>query len=419
MRRIAYFLVAVFTIVSCSKEKKKEVVVPEIKEEIKKPLIKFGYNLDNYFIVKDTVKNGDSFGQILDENGVEYPVINKIAENIKEVFDVRKLRAGKEYTILKSKDSSQTASVFIYHQDKINHKIIHFKDTIKASDFKKQIKIVEKTASGQIESSLSKAIDDQGLSYVVSNELSDIYAWTINFFALKKGDKFKIVYEEKFIDDTIYAGMGEIKAAYFEHGGKPFYAFNYMPDSTKRYTEYYDEEATNLRRAFLKAPLKFSRISSRYNLRRRIAYYGNKIRPHYGTDFAAPIGTPIMSTANGVVVKSERRGGNGNYVKVKHNATYSTQYLHMKSRAVKVGDVVKQGDVIGYVGMTGNTSGPHVCYRFWKHGKQVDPLREKLPAADPLKDSLRKPYFHYIKPFKEKLDSITFEKEVLEFAELK
>ncbi|WP_196894986.1 M23 family metallopeptidase [Aureivirga marina] len=418
MKKIALILITVFTIFSCNQKREKVEVLPVKKEEIKQPIIEFGYNLDNYHIVKDTVRNGDSFGEILDENGVEYPIINRIAENIKDVFDVRKLRAGKTYTILKSKDSLQTASVFIYHQDKINHKIVHFKDTIKASDFKKKIKIVEKVASGRIESSLSKAIEEQGLNYMVSNELSEIYAWTINFFALKKNDKFKIVYEEKFINDTIYAGMGEIKAAYFEHGGKPFYAFSFVPDSTQKYQEYFDENASNLRRAFLKAPLKFSRISSRYNLKRRIAYYGNKVRPHYGTDFAAPVGTPIMSTANGVVVASARRGGNGNYVKVKHNATYTTQYLHMKSRAVKVGDVVKQGDVIGYVGMTGNTSGPHVCYRFWKNGKQVDPLREKLPAAEPLVDSLKQPYFEYIKPFRAKLDSITYPQEEIEFATL-
>jgi len=155
-------------------------------------------------------------------------------------------------------------------------------------------------------------------------------------------------------------------------------------------------------------PVQFSRISSRYNLKRRIAYYGYKLKPHRGTDYAAPIGTPILATANGTVVESTRRGGNGKYVKIKHNSTYSTQYLHMKDQNVKKGDFVKQGDVIGWIGMTGNTGGPHVCYRFWKNGVQVDPLREKLPAAEPIADSLKTKFLDYIAPTKVQLDCIEF-----------
>jgi murein DD-endopeptidase MepM/ murein hydrolase activator NlpD len=155
-------------------------------------------------------------------------------------------------------------------------------------------------------------------------------------------------------------------------------------------------------------PIKFGRISSRYNLKRRIKYYGNKIKPHKGTDFAAPIGTPILATASGTVTESRRRGGNGKYVKIRHNGTYSTQYLHMQKQNVKKGQVVKQGDVIGYIGMTGNTGGPHVCYRFWKNGKQVDPLREKLPSAKPIKEELKAEYLEYIKPLKLQLDEMKF-----------
>ena len=161
-----------------------------------------------------------------------------------------------------------------------------------------------------------------------------------------------------------------------------------------------------LRSQFLKAPIKFQyRISSRYNLTRRIAYYGNKVRPHKGTDFAANLGTPIIATASGTVIESERRGGNGNYVKIKHNSTYSTQYLHMSQRKVKKGDYVRQGDVIGWVGMTGNTGGPHVCYRFWKFGKQVDPLKEKLPTAEHLPASIKPEYTKFIQPLKYQLEN--------------
>ena len=247
-------------------------------------------------------------------------------------------------------------------------------------------------------------MEDEGVDYAVVNEMSDIYAWTIDFFHLQKEDKFKVIFEEKYVDDTVYVGIGDVKAAYFEHKKEPFYAFKYVTDSVKNVSDYYDDNGNSLRRQFLKAPLKFSRISSRYNLKRFIKYYG-RVKPHRGTDFAAPIGTEIMSTANGTVVESARRGGNGNYVKVKHNSVYSTQYLHMKKRAVKVGDYVRQGDVIGWVGMTGNTSGPHVCYRFWKNGKEVDPLKEKLPSAEPIKDSLKSNYLAFIVPLQQQLDS--------------
>ena len=228
------------------------------------------------------------------------------------------------------------------------------------------------------------------------------------FFRLQSGDRFKVIYSENYINDTIPAGLNSIKAAVFEHRGKPIYAFSFIGDSIMGITDYYDEEANNLRRAFLKAPVKFSRISSRYNLKRRIKFYGNRVRPHKGTDFAAPIGTPILATADGIVTKSERRGGNGKYVKIRHNGTYETQYLHMKKQKVKVGQHVQQGDVIGWVGMTGNTGGPHVCYRFWKNGKQVDPFKQDLPLSEPLKKKYQTTYYNHISPLKSKLDSLPF-----------
>ncbi|MDT7831205.1 M23 family metallopeptidase [Flavobacteriaceae bacterium S356] len=172
-----------------------------------------------------------------------------------------------------------------------------------------------------------------------------------------------------------------------------------------------------LRSQFLRSPIKFRyRVSSRYNLKRRIAYYGNRIKPHKGTDFAAAVGTPIMATASGTVTESAyRRRGNGHYVKIKHNNTYSTQYLHMKKRNVRRGQYVKQGDIIGWVGMTGSTAGPHVCYRFWKYGRQVDPFKQKLPSAKPLKKSLIPSYLKFIGPLKEQLDAITFNVEPSQF----
>ncbi len=376
---------------------------------VEKPeLIQFGFNLNDFKVKMDTVKRGDSFGQLMLENKVEYPKIAKISQDYKDTFDVRRIRVGKPYMILQSKDTSETAQVFIYENDAINYTVVDFRDSAVAYRNQKAVKFVEREASGVIETSLSEAILDQGIDYNVTNNLSEIYAWTIDFFRLQKGDKFKVIYKEKYINDTVYAGAEPIEAAYFEHNGRPIYAFAYENDTLKGLMDYFDEEANNLRRTFLRAPVQFSkvRISSRYNLKRRIRFYGNKVRPHKGTDYAAPLGTPIIATADGTVIESTRKGGNGKYVKIRHNGTYDTQYLHMKKQNVRKGQFVRQGDVIGWIGMTGNTSGPHVCYRFWRNGRQVDPLREQLPMAEPLAESLRPDYFTFIDPMKVQLDCI-------------
>ena len=382
---------------------------PTVEKQVTKPAMAYGFNLDEFEVIADTIRSGDSFGELMLENKVDYPKIYELTQQYKDTFDVRRIRVGKPYMILKSKDTTQGAQVFIYEQDPINYTVVDFRDSVVAYKKQRQVTFVQKEASGVIPDggSLSNVIVEQGLDYYLTYDLSQIYAWTIDFFKLNPGDKFKIIYQEKYINDSIYAGVGPIEAAYFEHNGQPFYAFSYMNDSLD-VQEYYDEEANNLRRTFLRAPLKFGRLSSRYNLKRRIRYYGYKVRPHKGTDYAAPIGTPILATADGVVTESTRRGGNGKYVKIRHNGTYSTQYLHMKAQKVKQGEFVRQGDVIGWIGMTGNTGGPHVCYRFWKNGRQVDPLREELPAAEPLAEELRPEYFGFINPLKEQLECIEY-----------
>tara|TARA_R110002050_G_scaffold56_13_gene458 strand:+ start:2063 stop:3370 length:1308 start_codon:yes stop_codon:yes gene_type:complete len=375
----------------------------------------FGFNLNDYVVKRDTVRNGDTFGDILERNKLGYPKIFNIVQKAKDTFDIaRGLQVGKPYTLLCSKDSLHEPKCFIYQPTLEEYVVINFQDSIHAYTSRKPITYIEKTATGVIKTNISEALDEQGLSLRLAYKMADeIYAWTIDFNRLQKGDKFKVIYTDKYIDDSIYAGVYNVKAAYFLHNNEPFYAFQFETDSLKHIKDYFSEDAKNLRRAFLKAPVQFSRISSRYNLRRRIAYYGNKIRPHKGTDFAAPVGTPIMATANGTVTKASYTSGNGNYVKIRHNATYETQYLHMQKRKVKVGQFVKQGDVIGWVGMTGNTAGPHVCYRFWKNGRQVDPLREKLPEAEPISEALKAKFFDFIKPIKKQLDSIPF-KEIKE-----
>ena len=415
LKRFVIIVAAVLLTYACKEDNTAEIEyqkeLAEIVEEEK--IIEFGFDLSNYEFKRDTIKKGDTFGVILERNNVGYPQIYQIAEKAKDTFDIRKLQVGKPYTLLFDKaakdDSIKKPTTFIYQKNLEDYVVIDFKDSIQAYSSTKPITYIEKTATGVIESSISKTLEDKGLSQKLAYKMADdIYAWTIDFRRLQKGDRFKVIYTDKYIDDSIYAGVHNVKAAYFEHNGDSLYAFEFETDSVKGIIDYFNEDAKNLRRAFLKAPVKFSRISSRYNLKRRIAVYGYKVRPHKGTDFAAPINTPIMATANGTVTESRRRGGNGKYVKIRHNDTYSTQYLHMSRQAVKKGEFVKQGDVIGYVGMTGNTGGPHVCYRFWKNGKQVDPFKQKLPEAKPISDSLKVKYLEYIVPIKKRLDDIFF-----------
>ncbi|MDC1279409.1 peptidoglycan DD-metalloendopeptidase family protein, partial [bacterium] len=307
-----------------------------------------------------------------------------------------------------TKDSVPKAHAFIYLPGVESYHVIQLKDSLYAKKVKKPVRVVELQATGVIASSLYDTMNASGYNSNLTYYLADVYAWTIDFNRLAKGDRFKVIYTERFVDDSISIGVEKIKAAYFEHRNKPLYAFEFKTDSIKGIVDYFDDNAKNLRRAFLKAPVSFSRISSRYNLKRRIAYYG-RVKPHKGTDYAAAVGTPIMATANGTVTKANYSRGNGNYVKIKHNSTYATQYLHMKRRKVRVGQYVKQGDVIGWVGMTGNTSGPHVCYRFWKNGRQVDPFRQKLPEAKPISKKLKDQFLTYIEPVKTQLNCLSFE----------
>ena len=409
MKKFITFISLVLIIACKNDNEQASAVLPQPK------IIKeFGFTLNNFKVINDTIQSGEIFSEILLRNKIEYGRILEIVNKVRDTFNVRSLKAGKPYTILAKKDSTGQAEVFIYQHSKIKYTVIDFRDSIPVAHNKsKPVKTVIKKVSGVIRSSLTESMEKEGLSPYLAYKMEDIYGWSIDFYRLQKNDRYKLIYEQLYINDTVPVGIGDVKAAFFEYGDKPYYAFNYKIDSTAKRSDYYDDAAKTMKRQFLKAPVKVSRISSRYNLNRRIAFYGNKIRAHKGADYAAPVGTQILSTANGVVTESRYAGGNGNYVKIKHNGAYSTQYLHMSKRLVRVGQRVSQGDVIGLIGMTGNTSGPHVCYRFWKNGAQVDPLRQQLPASEPMKKDKIPAYLKYIEPIKIQLDSIEFPKKSL------
>lgn len=359
---------------SCSEEKPIPVKPPE--------KFIYGYSLDSVTVRERIIKSGQNFGDILMKYGLDFPAVDELVCLSDSCgFSVRKMQAGKSYTLLMTKDSVPTAKALIYEINQIDYIVFDLKDSLKVRIQSKKSKTETHTASGVITNSLYSALADKCLNPVLAIELAEVYAWTIDFYRIHKGDKFKVVFEETTVDGES-VGIGRIKSAVFSHDGEDFFAIYF---EQKGSGAYYDEENRGLRNQFLKSPVKFSRISSRYTMQ-RFHPVQKRWKAHLGTDYACPTGTPIMSTANGVVIDAKFNKFNGNYVKVRHDRTYTTQYLHMSriKPGVRRGKRVSQGDVIGYVGSTGLASGPHVCYRFWKNGRQVDALRLKLPKAEPI-----------------------------------
>jgi murein DD-endopeptidase MepM/ murein hydrolase activator NlpD len=364
--------------------------IKEIKLEVFEPKYEYGILVDSFNVTKAVVKQGQTLGEILYANHIDHPQIAEIVIKSKGIFDFRRVNFGKEYTVISVKDSTEKAHYFIYQENPTNYIVIDLTDSIDVYRGEKEITTKVIRSYGQINSSLSESIDELGISPRVSIKLAEIYAWTIDFFKIQNGDLFNVYYENNYIDGE-YIGIGRILAAEFTHKNQKFYAFYYKENDN--YGEYFDEKGRTLRKAFLKAPLDFYRISSRFSRNRKHPVTG-QWKGHFGTDYAAPKGTPIMTTANGTIELASYTKNNGNFVKVRHNGTYSTQYLHMSKikPGIRKGAYVKQGETIGYVGSTGLATGPHVCYRFWKNGKQVDPYQQQLPPGDPIKKENKEEY---------------------------
>ncbi len=405
------FLLFILFACSGSHEEKKTILHSEENKQIaKKEIRKFlHFPLDIFTVKTDTIRKNETLDKILVKNGFSPKEVYQIVHELDTLFDPRKIKTGKKYYLIRKKnDSVSKPTAFVYEENPVQYNIIYL-DVHQEKLFESVNKPVtekQKEVSLQVRHSLFQDLQEKNISPVLALKLSEIYAWTVDFFHLTPHDRFKAVYFDRYTDST-YLGVGDIKAAVFYHHGDTIYAFRYEFDTINHRFDYFDEKGRTLRKQFLKSPIKFGRITSRYTMRRYVRIYG-RVKPHLGTDFAAPVGTPILSTADGVVEKVGYTRGNGNYVKIRHNSTYSTQYLHMRNfaKGIRPGARVKQGQVIGYVGMTGYTTGPHVCYRFWKNGKQVDPFKQKLPEAKSLDSALLPDYLQFIKPLKQKLDNL-------------
>ena len=378
MKKI-FFLALVFFLffILFLKQDKKE------NKPVHVPKYEYGILVDSFKVIKDIVKPNQTLGEILYYNHIDHPQINKIVNASRNVFDVRRINAGQNYTVICSKDSIDKAKFFIYEIDPVNYVVFDLTKDMSVFLGKKDIEVRLKKATGDINNSLWITMEEKGLSPRLAHELSTIYAWTIDFFKIQKGDAFKVYYEDRYIENK-YIGIGRIIAAEFIHNNKSYFAYYYKEKNDRG--DYFNEKGETLRKAFLMAPVDYKRISSRYSKNRKHPVTG-RWKGHFGTDYAAATGTPIWTTADGVVIKASYTRNNGNYVKIKHNNTYTTQYLHMSKikSGIKRNVKVKQGQIIGYVGSTGLATGPHVCYRFWKNGRQVDPYKQKLPPGDPIK----------------------------------
>ncbi|MBP7469743.1 MAG: peptidoglycan DD-metalloendopeptidase family protein [Flavobacterium sp.] len=387
---------------SCSKSET-ESIIPEQPAQPK--LEQFGFNFNDFNILQDTIRRGDTFGSIIEDQNLGEKQVYDIIEKVKDTFDVRTVRIGKAYTFLRSKDRYKKLMVMVYQPDRGSYYVIDFRDSVSVSKIIRPIRVKQRTIAGELDGSLSEALNKQGVDGALANKLTKVYAWSIDFFKLKKGDKFGVTFTERYIDDTIYDGLDSLKAAFFEYKGKKIYAFPFAQNEASGKLDYYDENGKALKNFFLKSPLKYVNITSRFS-KSRFHPVQMIWKAHKGTDYAAPTGTPIMTTAAGVVEQTGYTAGNGNFVKVKHDRTYSTQYLHMSKILVRRGQRVTQGAVIGKVGSTGLATGPHVCYRFWKNGVQVDALRLKLPNSQPMDRKNLPRFMTQIEPLKRELDSV-------------
>lgn len=364
----------------------------------------FGIDLHGFHVEKGKLQPNQFLADILLPYNIDYGKITALAEKSRSIYDIRKLNAGKNYTLIcADQGDNLVAKFFIYEASSVDYVVYDLSEELDIYIGQRPVELEEREASGTIYSSLYETLMKQKLSPALAMELSDIYAWTIDFYRIQKNDRFKIIYTVKKVNGTA-VGVDVIKAALFEHQNEPYYAFQFEQDGQ---VDYFDEKGNSLRKAFLQAPLKFSRMTSGYT-QRRFHPVQKKWKAHLGTDYAAPTGTPIMAVGDGVITEAQFKQFNGNYVKIKHNSTYATQYLHMSKIApgIKPGARVRQGQTIGYVGSTGLATGPHVCFRFWKNGEQVDHRKEKIPPSEPIKPNFRNEYDQSMEALKRRLDKL-------------
>ncbi len=373
-------------------------------EEPVAPVITYLYGLpmDSFKIFSGSIRSNQMLSNLLTDLGVDNNIINEAVKRADGILDVRKFKAGNTYVGFLRNDSTAELSYLVYEKDPVNYVVFKFADSINVWGGVKQIDTLRKNFSGSIQTSLWNTFSDHSENPMLANILSDIYAWSIDFFGLQVDDSLRVIYDELYVD-TVSMGIGKIYGAWFRHMGTDFWAIPFIQDSTE---SFFDDQGISLRKAFLKAPVKYSRISSRFSNSRLHPILKIR-RPHHGVDYSAPVGTPVHAIGDGVIVKTGNEGQSGNMIRIKHNSVYSTAYLHLRGyeKGIHTGAYVKQGDVIGYVGSTGLSTGPHLDFRFYKNGYPVDPLKVQAPPVDPIKDENMAEYENVKQKVMEQLQS--------------
>lgn len=364
----------------------------------------YGIQLAGLEAVRRQVQPGQSLSSILQAHGVGYGTILAAADACKKRFDVRNIQPGRPFCVLRESGADADARYFIYEKNDIDYLVFDLADPVSVTCASKPVEIRERTVGGTIRSSLWEALREQRIDPALATSMAEIYAWTIDFHHLQPGDDFTALLEEDFIDGQS-VGIGDIAAVRFHHRGRDHYAFHFEAEDGP--SGYFDEKGQSLRKAFLKAPLKYRRISSGYS-RRRLHPVTGQYRPHPGIDYAAPTGTPVMSVGDGVVTRARFNRSNGNCISIRHNRVYATQYLHLSrfAKGIAPGQTVRQGDCIGYVGSTGWATGPHLDFRFYVNGQTVNPLTYDMPSANPVEETLLPRYLDAMARLKTRLDAL-------------
>ena len=368
------------------------------------PNIRYGFNLDSLNLKRYILKANESLGTILSRYNVSHSIIARIGQLPKDLFDVRKLRANKPYSLIQDPDSS-IALGFVYHPNPMDYIVLNFTDSLSVFKGRNHTDTLTHEIGGVIQRSLYESVLEQGGNAALVNQLFDIFAWDLDFWAIHEGDYYKVLYSTYEVDGE-FAGFGQIQAALIDHMGEPHYAYGYDQEEGNGW-EYFDQEGDSRKGEFLRVPLQYTRISSRFT-HSRFHPILKRRRPHHGVDFAAPRGTPVYSIGDGTVMKAHYSGGAGNMIKVQHGEGFQSGYLHLSgyAKGIKKGTKVTQGQTIGYVGSTGLSTGPHLDFRLWKNGVPLNPLRLSKPSSEGICQELETDFQQSVVQLQEKLDGI-------------
>ncbi len=406
---VALFIVVLATVAYFKfsvREEEEEEETAHLEHTVPVQIVRYGMNLTGCKLLSCSVEPRELLTDIFSKHNIATSVAAYVINESKDIFNPRRMRAGNNYTVVMADtDTGMIPKKLIYEEDKVNYVVFNLEDSLYIYRGKHHVKRERKEVGGIVNSSLYETLESNNIPSAIAVRMANIFACAVDFYRIQQGDYFKIIYDEDFVEGES-VGVGTIHACLFNSSGKDFQAYYFEKEGSHE-GDFYDEKGESMKRQFLKAPLEFFRISSRF-AKSRLHPVTKVRKAHLGTDYAAPYGTPIMATADGVVEDACYKANNGNYVKIRHNGQFKTQYLHMSkiAKGVRSGSRVRQGEVIGYVGSTGLATGPHVCYRFWKDGQQVDPFKQKMATSEPLPTKYKASFLQKIAPLKTTLVSM-------------